>query len=428
MCVMISLPQIRRPIYYGWPVLAAISAIGFANAVTSMGVLTVFVLPMSDEFGWSRAQISGATSAGALLGALAAPLSGRISDKVGARPILVLGGIVITISMGWLSAIQGLLGFYLAFGLARLSDQGFIQAVSPPAIAQWFDEHRGKALAALFFSTSAGGIVLPLVTQFIISGWGWRPAWGTLAAIMAVLGLAPVALIVRRPPVNSGAIDERATTSQRLESGELTELTETPSDDQSRSISDALLNRDYWLILGAMFGTGIASTGVALHMVPFLVQEGVAETAAVGAVSVSFLVGAIASLGWGMLSERVSARLLLAGVFLVRGASVALLLVSDTLIEAFAFAVLRGIAEGGLGPVSAILLARYFGRGSLGTIYGLTRAVLVMGFAFGPVLAGAVYDGTDSYTATFIGFFATAMVSVAMVMLTKRPAKDRGDR
>lgn len=129
-----------------------------------------------------------------------------------------------------------------------------------------------------------------------------------------------------------------------------------------------------------------------------------------------------------MLSERVSARLLLAGVFLVRGASVALLLVSDTLIEAFAFAVLRGIAEGGLGPVSAILLARYFGRGSLGTIYGLTRAVLVMGFAFGPVLAGAVYDGTDSYTATFIGFFATAMVSVAMVMLTKRPAKDRGDR
>ncbi len=414
------MPRIGKPIYYGWPVLAAISAIGSANAVTSMGVLTVFVLPLSDDFGWSRAQISGATSIGALLGAVAAPLSGHVSDKIGARAILVVGGVVITIAMIWLSAMQGLLGFYLAFGLARLSDQGFVQAVSPPAVAQWFNAHRGRAIAILFFATSAGGIVLPLVAQFVISGWGWRPAWGTLAVIIAVLGLTPVALIVRRPPDAPRSIDDEAPGSK---SPDAPESHDEQVTERSRSITDALLNRDYWLILVAMLGTGVASTGVALHMVPFLVEQGLDDTAAVGAVSISFLAGAVASLAWGMLTERVAPRLLLAGVFLVRSISVGLLLVSDTMVEAFAFAILRGVAEGGLGAVSAILLAQYFGRGSLGAIWGVNRAVLVLGFAIGPVIAGAAYDRTDSYTAAFSGFLVVTLLSIAMVLLTRRPAK-----
>ena len=70
----------NKKIYYGWLIVAASSGIGFAYAATAIGILTIFVTPMSQEFGWTRTELAGATSLGALLGAALAPLSGRIVD------------------------------------------------------------------------------------------------------------------------------------------------------------------------------------------------------------------------------------------------------------------------------------------------------------------------------------------------------------
>ena len=81
-----------KKIYYGWLVVAASSGIGFANAATAIGILTIFVIPMSEEFGWNRTQIAGATSLGAILGASLAPFSGRLVDRRGSRALLTLGG------------------------------------------------------------------------------------------------------------------------------------------------------------------------------------------------------------------------------------------------------------------------------------------------------------------------------------------------
>ena len=74
-----------RRFYYGWLVAGAASGIQFANAATAIGILTVFVVPMSEEFGWNRTEVAGATSLGAILGAGLAPFSGRLVDRFGAR-------------------------------------------------------------------------------------------------------------------------------------------------------------------------------------------------------------------------------------------------------------------------------------------------------------------------------------------------------
>ena len=286
-------------IYYGWLALAAISGINFANSVTSIGMLTVFVLPMSDEFGWNRTQISGATSVGAILGAVAAPVMGSVSDRIGARAILSIGGLMIVVAMVYLSLMHTLLGFYFAFGMARLSDQGFVQSVSPPAVANWFLKYRGRAMAGLFFATSTGGIILPLLAQTVIQGWGWREAWGVMAVVMAVVGVTPVALIVRRQPEAIGLqIDGRKT----AEASAATMKTRV-TYEQLWTVSEALRTPTYWLILAAVFTTGIGSTGIGLHMVPYLVQQGIGSTAAVGSVSFSFLASAVGNLWWGTLSE-----------------------------------------------------------------------------------------------------------------------------
>ena len=170
-------------LYYGWLVLAAVAGLNFANGATTIGVLTVFILPLTEAFGWTRTQISVVTSVGAVLGALTAPFMGRVTDRFGARLPLTLGGVCIVVALLYLAAVQSLLGFYVAFSLARLADQGFVQVCSPPAIAKWFQRYRGRAMAVLFFTSSAGGATLPLLVHFVIQTWHWRVAWEYSAAL-----------------------------------------------------------------------------------------------------------------------------------------------------------------------------------------------------------------------------------------------------
>ena len=104
----------------------------------------------------------------------------------------------------YLALIQSLLGFYLGFGLARLSDQGLVQSVAPPTVAKWFLRYRGRALGILFFATSVGGMVMPLLTQFVIEQWSWRVAWAVLSGAMLLVGAIPCALLVKRQPEDLG--------------------------------------------------------------------------------------------------------------------------------------------------------------------------------------------------------------------------------
>jgi MFS transporter, OFA family, oxalate/formate antiporter len=413
--------QSRRQIYYGWYVVAAIAGMNFANSATAIGVLTVFIVPLAAEFGWTRTQMSAVTSLGAVLGAIAAPFTGRMTDALGARLPLTIGGLLIVVATLHLATMQALPGFYVAFGLARLADQAFVQAPSPPAVAKWFQRYRGRALAALFFASSAGGVVIPLLVHLVIQAWHWRLAWIVLAAIMLVVGLLPCALLVRRQPEDLGIpIDgiSAPLPGQPLSSDPAAEAYHA---NEGWELREAFRTSTYWLLLAAVFGFGIASTGVLLHLVPYLVQQGLVATAAVGAVSVSSLASAVTTFGWGFFAERVASRRLLIIVMAVNAISLAVLLNANTVPAAYSYAVLHGMAEAGLRTVITVVLADYYGRQHLGSIYGVMRSVQVSGFALGPLISGAAFDLVQSYRHAFGSFLLLSIVSVGLVALAQRP-------
>ena len=416
-----------RRLYYGWYVLAAVSGLNFANSATAIGVLTVFIVPLTTDFGWTRTQISAVTSVGAVLGALAAPFTGRLSDKLGARLPLTLGASSIVLAMLGLASMQSLTWFYLGFGLARLADQAFVQAPSPPAIANWFQRYRGRAMAALFFVSSAGGVALPIFVQAVITAWHWRLAWVTLSGIMLVMGLLPCALLVRRQledlglPIDGEMRSEQATRAPTISLHEGIE----PSSKRAKmwQLREALTTSTLWLILGCMFIVGIAWTGVGLHLVPYLLQQGIASTAAVGAVSLTSLASSVSTLLWGFCADRLAVRYLLVVTYALRAASIAVLLGADTLPKVYMFAILQGCADGGLGTLTTVLLANYYGGQHLGSIYGVVRAVQVAGFALGPLVAGATFDLAQTYHSAFIAFLALSIVGTLLIGLARQPLK-----
>ena len=402
--------------YYGWLVVAAASSIQFANAATAIGILTIFVIPMSEEFGWNRTEVAGATSLGAVLGAVLAPFSGRLVDRFGARIILVAGGSVVVLGCLYLSMAQALAGFYVAFTMIRIADQGLVQIGASVSVSKWFLRRRGRAVGLVFFGASGGMIVMAPVVQFVIANWGWRAAWVVLATVMLSIGVIPSALFIRRQPEDMGLVIDGA--SRPTRSGHRPDMRE---DEQHPPLREIVRTPVFWVILVSLFLASAGISGVGLHLVPHLTQQGLSPAAAVAAVSVMSVAGAVAALVSGVVAETVSAKLLLILAYLLGAASMWILIHADTLTETYIFAALQGFLSSGVNTLAPLMWASYYGRRTLGSIFGVSRAAQVFGFAVGPLASAIVFDRTGSYRGAFIALALVAILASLILLTARRP-------
>ena len=425
-----------RSLYYGWVVAGASGSIGFANAASAISILTIFVVPMSEEFGWGRTEIAGATTLGAILGAALAPFIGRLVDRFGSRLTLVIGGSIIGLGCVYLSLMQTLLGFYVAFTVSRIADQGGVKIGTSVAAGKWFERYRGRATGLVFLVETVGVIVLAPLTQLVIGQWGWRSAWLMLAAAMFVLGVVPCALWVRRQPEDMGlAVDgdsplvvrqahhertvsdpEQATADHEraVIDGETT-ATEVTAEERSLTLRDAARTPAFWIALASLFLGSNAVSGPGLHLVPYLTARGLNVAAAVGAISVMATAGAAGAMLAGIAADRWSPRWLMAGLYLMSAAALTLLVGTDTLAETYAVVILMGLIGTGINTLAPLMWAANYGRGSLGAIHGVGRATQVLGFAVGPLVSGIAYDSTGGYREVFLALAGVALVAAGLM-------------
>ena len=453
-----------KSLYYGWVVAGASGSIGFANAASAISILTIFVVPMSEEFGWGRTEIAGATTLGAILGAALAPFIGRLVDRFGSRLTLVIGGTVIGLGCVYLSLMQTLVGFYLAFTVSRIADQGGVKIGASVAAGKWFERYRGRATGLVFLVETVGVIALAPLTQLVIGQWGWRSAWLMLAAVMFALGVIPCALWVRRQPEDMGlAVDgdsplvvrqahhersvsghDRAVTEhEQTVSGHdraVTEHEQTVSgheralaeheravadgevpavemavEERSLTLGDAARTPAFWIALASLFLGSNAVSGPGLHLVPYLTERGLNATAAVGAISVMATAGAAGAMLAGIAADRWSPRWLMAGLYLMSAAALTLLVGTDTLAETYAVVILMGLIGTGINTLAPLMWAANYGRGSLGAIHGVGRATQVLGFAVGPLVSGIAYDSTGGYREVFLALAGVAVVAAGLM-------------
>jgi predicted MFS family arabinose efflux permease len=249
-----------------------------------------------------------------------------------------------------------------------------------------------------------------------------------LGGLMFFLGVVPSALVVRRQPEDLGlTIDGVAPTQRAITSDPGLGDKEVSRDGEiSWSLGQVIRTPAFWVILVSLFIVSSATSGIGLHLVPHLTQQGLSAPAAVGAISIMSTSGALGALALGLMAERISPRLMITLAYLLGAVSMVVLLMADTLAETYLFAVLQGLAGTGVNTLAPILWAHYYGRASLGSIYGLSRAAQVSGFALGPLVSGIVYDATGSYRSAFIYFAFLAVVAAVIVLASRRPASRTG--
>ena len=411
----------RLPFFYGWVIVGCTMSSSVVRQTAAVATLSIFLVPMTDEFGWSRTGISGAVSLGGVLGALVAPFVGPLFDRHGSRALLVASAVAVSACCVALAGTQGLLWFYVAFGISRMMFSAPFEIGTTSAITKWFVRRRARAMSLLIMSTGVGLTILPLVVAAAIAIAGWRVGWLTLAVVAIVFGVIPQwLLLVRRPediglePDGTRAGAEPASSARFGGAGE-TNFTRT----------QALRTPTLWLLMTYTLLVFPVQAGVSLHQAPHLIERGIAPTIAATIVSTFSLSGALSSLVFGYLGDRVpvraalagSAALLALGAITMRGVEGPLL--------GYASAMLFGAGIGGILTMIPVAWANYFGRAHFGAIRGITLPAQVGGQAMGPLAAGVLHDLTGSYASGLAAFAVLSLLAAGVALVTPAPAGQR---
>ena len=191
---------LHTQISYGWFVLAACFFVLFVSMGARNG-LGVFVIPMSEDFEWSRATFSLAMAVGWLANGVSQPLIGRIYDRYGARRVISISMVIVGAASMLLAVIDSLWQLILLYGIVISVVSGGASLVTVHAVlAKWFYRRRGIAMSISTAGASAGALVLTPFTAYLIQLVDWRPTWVVLGGIVLALGVPLALLLIRTIP------------------------------------------------------------------------------------------------------------------------------------------------------------------------------------------------------------------------------------
>ena len=386
---------------------------------------SAFFVPLYNEFGWSRAVLSGVFSLSRLEGGFLGPIEGFLADKFGPRRMMAVGLPMMGVGFLLLSRIDSLLDLYLVYILLITlgSSLGSFTPVGA-AVANWFVKKRAMAFGVVMSGVAVGGAVFLPLLGWWITAFGWRSAAFSSGILMLVVAV-PVSLVMRHRPeqygylpdgVEPGADDEIA----RAAAAEVVDAS-LPEAAPEMGPLESLKTSAFWFLGGSQALRAVVTTGFTIHFVAMMVDRGFSLGVGTGLLGSVMLLSLVGRIGLGWLGDRVDKRLLLVIGLLVMAVSMLGMSQAQTLALVLPLLLLYSVAYGGIIVVPFALQGDYFGRSAFATIRGMLNTVQTAGMLVGPVFAGFVYDTTGSYFIAFMGFAAAATLAAMLLLGLRRP-------
>jgi len=366
-------------------------------ALGAMFSLAVFLTPMSEETGWSRAGISFAMTINFLVMAFGSFAWGAASDRWGARFTTLCGAVLLGLALTLASRATSLLGFQLTYGiLVGVAASAFF-APMIATVTGWFETRRNLAVSLVSAGMGMAPLTISPLASWLITQYGWSSAMFSIGVLAWVL-LIPAALLVRRPPPSTAPSGAPA-----------------PAMKPTKAEVGRALTSPQFLVLGFTFMfCCMAHSGPIFHVVSYAEYCGLGAMAAVSVYSVEGLAGLGGRVLVGMLADRFGAKRLLVITLSIQALAIFAYLKVDELSEFYTMAVIFGIAYGGGMPLYASLARDYFGQHIMGTVFGAATMLSSLGMSLGPVGGGWVFDNFHNYAWLYI---ASGLVAAGAVML-----------
>ena len=420
----------HTPFFYGWLVLG-VSALGaFAATGVSQLVLGGIQNLIIDDLEWDRRSIALTATAGTWMAALLSPVMGRLVDRRGPRGLMPVAALVCGGAYLAIAGSRSLAQFSAAYVVARSAANPILIGVVPRTVAvNFFRRRRNLALGITSMARPVGGAILIQIFSLIVLSYSWRTCYRLLAVF--ILGLSvPLFLVMRRRPEDIGLRPDgdkdpdtkTASVGHRRHPGQHRGVSEREFDWR---VGEAVLTPTFWLVVAAQSLIVLTSGSMGFQVVPYLRDSGFSQAVAAGALSLGSILGAVGNPAWGLLANRFHPRRLTMTALVITGSIMSVFLVIGEGTPRFFLIILWITSAGTLGALGQMMLARYFGRASFGSISGLMGPFQTGALGLGPSFGALLYGQTGGYSALFIFGVSAYAVAVVLVYGSRQPRLPR---
>lgn len=351
-------------------------------------IASLFVIPLTKEFGWTRGDMSIAGAVAFLGVTVSFPVIGILIDRFGVRRVAATCGSMVALLYVVAANQPGTFAFYLVLvAFAGIFGAGTGSVVYTRPVVGWFDRQRGLALGLATAGTAVTIFIAPPIMQEVITSQGWRAGFYGLAVLSALIGL-PLALYLIGSPAQKHEASAAGigTPSARV------------SPTSGLDLNEASRTPRFWLLVAALVAINIPGSGVVGQLAPLITDKGL--TPPVVAIVMSFYAVGLLSgrLGCGYCLDRLSAPKVAAAFTLVPTLGCLLLLLPAPSFALAALAVtLIGVQQGSETDLLAYFISRGFGVRRYGSIYGAVATFGALSTLSGVLLFGQTHDATGNY-------------------------------
>ena len=412
-----------RRIHRAWWVAAVTMAalVAAAGFRSSTGALLV---PLEEEFGWSRATTSGAVSLNLVVYGLTAPFAAALMERFGVRRVVAVSLLLVALGSGLTLVMTSPWQLWLLWGFAVGIGTGSIALVFGAIVAnRWFVRHRGVVVGVFSAASSTGQLVfLPLIAA-LAAGPGWRLA-AALVAGFALLLVPLVVVLLRDHPGDVGATAYGAdptvgqvpvpVSTGRIGAAALALTT----------LRDCASSRTFWILVGTFWICGWSTNGlIGTHFIPATHDHGMPATTSAGLLALIGIFDIVGTVASGWLTDRVDSRYLLVGYYGLRGLS--LLLVPSLLgphvhPSLFVFVLFYGLDWVATVPPTVALCRQHFGIERAGVVFGWVFASHMVGAGVAASFAGWIRTSQGDYLLAWLTAGGLCLAAAVACLLVPR--------
>jgi MFS family permease len=401
--------SLRNSFFYGWVIVVS----GFILLSASFGIcysFGVFFTSLQDEFSWNRATTSSLFSLYLLLAGVFSIIGGWASDKYGPKIVVLIMGIISGLSLVIMSRVQSPWQLYLTYSVLLSLGTGAMYIIVMSTGSRWFFQKRAAALGIMGAGGGLGTVIMAPVSAWMILAYHWRSAY-LIIGIVAWLVIIPAALLLKKKPSEIGAhIDGKSIS-------ETTDLSYSTASGEF-SLREAVKTRNFWLFFLIWFSYSFCLHMVMGHVVPRAEDIGIAPIRAAAILSVLTAAAVPSRLVAGFVADVVDKRIIAAAFALIIAIAMFWLVLADKMWMLYLFAIIYGIAYGGIDPPVAALVGDVFGLSKVGAIMGFLMVSWGIGSATGPYISGLIFDHTGGYQFAFSsGGLVMVMAAICFLKL-----------
>jgi len=421
-----NISNFSSSIFYGWRMVGLVSLIRIVGGGLHQFGFTVFFLPISQELGMSRAATSLAFSLSRAQGAIEAPLVGYLIDRYGPRPIIVTAVFLAGVGYILLSWVNDYASFMIVYlGVICLAFvAGFVH--SPLVVANsWFIRQRARAMTVVSSAVPLGGALISPLLAIGVASIGWRWAAFVSGCIFLAVCL-PLSFQLKRSPESIGLLPDGDIAPAQKDATQSDTTAKEKNDHVELSSRQAMNTWSFWLLVISMTARVTCYSTATVHFVPFMVWKGLSEGAAASLLGAFAFVNLLAHFVLGWIADRVNKPKLLVACQLLPALSLPPLLWDTGYWSLWLFTIAFTLLDASF-PIIWATVGDFFGRRNFATIRGSMSFFYMWGSFAGPIMAGAIYDRTQSYMVVLwilLGLLAFATILTVFLIRpwTKRMA------